>query len=144
MKIKAVFSKIAGWFGSGINSRIDPEKVPTVMIVPIVGSFSLDQILSAVRAENRELVVMGNRSPAFIDDELWLREASKFRTDPSLVLTLEKSPNKVNPLCVDPLIIVRRDFLVQIGREIQARTSAELAISLAMKASAKNKKVSFV
>jgi hypothetical protein len=136
----SLFSKISRLFGS----KIDPKRMPTGMIYAIIGPFDLDKLLSAARAENRELVIMGNRSPAFTADELWLREAAKFWDDRSLVLTVEKHPNRDNPLCLDPLIIVRRDFLLEAGAAIRARTSGELAIALATKAAAKNRKVLFI
>ena len=87
--------------------------------------------------------MMGNLSPAFKDHDLLLREAPKFRSDPSLVLIFEKFPNRNDPLCLDPLVIVRR-FLLDVGGRLQAGTLGELAILMTMEASANNVKVSYV
>ena len=126
------------------GGKIDPENFPTIMVIGIDGPFDLNQILSMAKRENRELVVMGNRSPAFKDHDLLLREAPKFRSDPSLVLIFEKFPNKNDPLCLDPLVIVRRTFLLEVGGRLQAGTLGELAILMTMEASANNMKVSYV
>lgn len=126
------------------GEKIDPENFPTMMVIGIDGPFDLNQILSLARQENREIVVMGNRSPAFMDHDLLLREAPKFRSDPSLVLIFEKFPNKNDPLCLDPLVIVRRSFLLEVGRRPQVRTLGQLAILMTIEASKKNMKVSYV
>jgi hypothetical protein len=126
------------------DANIDPKKYPTMMVIGIDGAFVLNQILSIARRENRELIVMGNRSPAFKDHELLLREASKFLSDPSLVLIFEKFPNVNDPLCLDPLVLVRRSFLLEVGAKLQAETLGELVIFMSIEASAKNKKVSYV
>jgi hypothetical protein len=123
------------------SAEIDPEKFPTIMVIGIDGPFDLAQILSMVKRENRELVVMGNRSPAFKDHDLLFREAPKFRSDSSLVLTFEKFPSKNDPLCRDPLVIVRRSFLLEIGEKLQAGTLGELAFMMMMEASDKGLKV---
>ena len=126
------------------GGKIDPETFPTVLVIGIDGPFDLEQILSMTRRENRELVVMGNRSPAFRDHALLLREAPKFRSDPSLVLIFEKFPSKNDPLCLDPLVIVRRVFLLEVGGRLAAATLGELAILMAMEASASNMRVAYV
>ena len=126
------------------REKIDAEKFPAMMVIGIDGPFNLNQILSMARRENRELVVMGNRSPAFKDHDLLLREAPKFRSDPALVLIFEKFPSKNDPLCLDPLVIVRRDFFIEVGGRLQAGTLGELAILMTMEASAKNMKVAYV
>jgi hypothetical protein len=126
------------------GAKVDPEKFPTILVIGIDGPFNLRQILSMARRKNRELVVMGNRSPAFKDHELLLREASKFRSDPSLVLIFEKYPSKNDPLCLDPLVMVRRSFLLDVGGRLQAGTLGELAILMTMEAAKRNMKVSYV
>ena len=126
------------------GGKIDHEKFPTMMVIGIDGPFDMNQILSMARRENRELVVMGNRSPAFNDHDLLLREAPKFRSDDSLVMIFEKFPSKNDPLCLDPLVIVRRSFLLDVGGKLQAGTLGEFAILMTMEASTKNMKVSYV
>jgi len=126
------------------GAKIATEKFPAMMVIGIDGPFNLNQILSMARRENKELVVMGNRSPAFKDHDLLLREAPKFLSDPSLVLIFEKFPTKNDPLCLDPMVIVRRSFLLEVGERLQAGTLGELAILMTIEASAKNMKVSYV
>ncbi|HEX7181498.1 MAG TPA: hypothetical protein VF756_06615 [Thermoanaerobaculia bacterium] len=125
-------------------ARIDPESFPTMMVIGIDGPFDLGQVLSLARREAMDLVVMGNRSPAFKDHDLLLREAPRFRSDTSLALIFEKFPSRNDPLCLDPLIMVRRSFLLEVAPRLQAATLGEFAIVLAIEASARNLRVSTV
>jgi hypothetical protein len=60
------------------------------------------------------------------------------------VLIFEKFPSRYDVLCRDPLVIVRRAFLVDVGAKLQAGTLGQLAILLTMEATAMNMKVSYV
>lgn len=106
-----------------------------MMVVGIQGRFDLGQVLSLARQNQKDLVVMGNRSPVFKDTNLLLQEAARFHHDPGLVLIFEKHPNAQDPLCLDPLIIVRRSFLLEVATCIQAATLGAFAILLRMEAS---------
>jgi hypothetical protein len=127
---------------SQATEKVDPSKFPTVMVVGIDGPFNLDQVLSIARRDNKELVVMGNQSPAFRDHNVLLREAPKFLSDPTLVIIFERSRMKSG--FGDPLIIVRRTFLLDAARGLAAGTLGQLAVLLTMKADERNLKVSFI
>ena len=124
--------------------EIDPATFPTTMMIGIDGPFDLGQVLALARKNQRELVVMGWRSPAFKDQSVLFREAPKFTDDDSLVLIYEKQPNKEDASCLDPMVIVRRTFLLDVGSSIRADALGELAIVLAIEASKKNLSVSTV
>ena len=100
---------------SGPHEQVNPDDVPTMLVVGIQGRFDLIQVLSVARRNAKDLVVMGNRSPAFKDTSVLLREAPKFRHNPGLVLVFEKRPNAQDPFCRDPLVIVRRSFFLDAG-----------------------------
>lgn len=85
-----------------------------------------------------------DRSPAFKETNLLLQEAARFHHDPGLVLIFEKHPNAQDPLCLDPLIIVRRSFLLEVASCIQAATLGAFAILLTMEASKKELKVGYI
>jgi len=127
-----------------VHVKVSPDEFPTVMIFGIDGPFDLQQILFMARKENRDLVVMGNRSPAFKDPNILLIEAPKFLHDPNLVLSFEKHPTKLDPLCLDPMVIVRRTFLLDVTIGIRVKTIEELAIKLSIVASQKNLKVNYI
>lgn len=87
---------------------------------------------------------MGNKSPAFKNNDLLLEEAPKFRRDPGLVLIFEEQPNIRDPFCLDPLVIVRRSFLIDAASSLSVGTLGELAILLTMEASKRNLRVGYV
>jgi hypothetical protein len=126
------------------HPKVNPDDFPTMMVVGIEGRFVLSQVLSLARQHDKELVVMGNTSPAFKNNDLLLEEAPKFRRDPGLVLTFEKQPNIHDPLCLDPLVIVRRSFFLDAASSLSADTLGELAILLMMEASKRNLRVNYV
>ncbi|AOS84028.1 hypothetical protein BIU88_07670 [Chlorobaculum limnaeum] len=128
----------------GSREKVSPDDVPTMMVVGIQGRFDLNQVLSLARQNAKDLVVMGNRSPAFKDTNVLLREAPKFRRDPALVLVFEKRPNAQDPFCMDPLVIVRRAFFLEAGGNVQAETLGECAILLTMEASKRKLTVGYV
>jgi hypothetical protein len=111
---------------------VPTDKVPTAIMIGLDGPMDLQSLMDSARNEDREVVAMGNRSPAFNDLNVLVREMSRFTDDPSLVLIFEKRPNRENPLCLDPLIIVRRSFFLEVGHSIKASTAGELAIQLAI------------
>ncbi|MCZ6672811.1 MAG: hypothetical protein O7C75_07720, partial [Verrucomicrobia bacterium] len=99
---------------------------------------------SLARKNAKDLVVMGNRSPAFKDTSVLFREAPKFRRDPGLVLVFEKRPNAQDPFCMDPLVIVRRSFFLDAGGSVKAETPGEIAILMTMEASKRSLTVGYV
>lgn len=134
------------WYGERGNPhpKLSADDFPTVMVVGIDGRFVLSQVLSLARQEDKELVVMGNRSPAFKNNDMLFDEVPKFRRDPRLVLTFEKQPNIHDPMCLDPLVIARRSFLLDAASCLNAHTLGELAILLAVEASKRNLKVNYI
>lgn len=121
--------------------KVAPEDFPTTMVVGINGPFHLDQILFLARREDRDVVVLGNRSPAYKDNNVLLSEAPKFLRDPKLVLIFEKYPSRLDPFCRDPLVMVRRSFLLEAASGMNVETLGELAIELAVIASQSNLQV---
>lgn len=123
---------------------VNPEDIPTMMMIGIEGPFNLSQILFMARKEDKELVVMGNRSPAIKDPKVLVEEAQKFRTNPNLIIAFEKMPNKFDPFCLDPLVIVRRDFLLNNAKNMNVETLGELGFMLVMEAQKQSCEVSFI
>jgi hypothetical protein len=102
------------------------------------------QLAAPPLRDNRELIVIGRQSPAFADTNLLLREMTRFTDDPSLALVFEKWPNRDNPLQLDPLIIVRRAFFLDVGSSLKVPTAGALAIERAMAARRQHKQVGHV
>jgi hypothetical protein len=123
---------------------VPTDKVPTALMIGLEGPLDLRGLLDSARKEDREVIAMGNNSPAFKDLNVLVREMSRFTDDPSLVLVFEKWPSRENPFCMDPLIIVRRSFFLAVGPSLEASTSGELAIRLAMAAGNQQKRVGYV
>jgi hypothetical protein len=133
-------------FSKGEKGRNAKEvrDFPTVMVVGIetVGEIDLALISSLVKSEDKELVVFGNRSPAFRNPNTIIEYAPKFSADLELVLLFEKYPNKEDPFAIDPFIIVRRSFLLrELDRGLEIDSLGKLVIRLAMSASEHNLKV---
>jgi hypothetical protein len=113
-------------------------------MIGLEGPLDLLGLLESAQKEDREVIAMGNNSPAFKDLNVLVREMSRFTDDPSLVLIFEKWPSRENPFCMDPLIIVRRSFFLAVGPSLEASTAGELAIRLAMAAGNQQKRVEYV
>lgn len=111
---------------------------PTTMVVGIdtIGRIDLPAIRSLVKAEDKELVVFGVRSPAFRNAaNVILEHAPKFSSDPHLVMVFEKYPNRNDPFATDPFIMVRRTFLLgELEKDLEADSLGKLVIRLAMAA----------
>jgi len=123
---------------------VPTDKVPTALMIGLEGPLDLQSLLTSARQEDREVIAMGSNSPAFTDLNVLVREMSRFTDDPSLVLIFEKWPNRVNPFCMDPLILVRRSFFLAVGPSLQSSTAGELAIRLAMAAGEQHKGVGYI
>lgn len=129
------------------NPKVSPQDFPTMMVIGIdtVGLLDLPSIISLVRKENRELVAMGNNSPAFKDPNILLEQSPKFSADPDLVLIFEKYPTKFDPFALDPFVIVRRTFLLEeSAKDLSANSLGELAIELSIRASKRKLKVIYI
>lgn len=127
--------------------KVSSQDFPTMMVIGIdtVGLLDFPSTVSLVRKENRELVVMGNRSPAFKDPNVLLEQAPKFSADPDLVLIFEKYPTKFDPFALDPLVIVRRTFLLEESvKGLSANSLGELAIELSIRANKRKLKVIYI
>jgi len=118
------------------------DDIPEMIVLFIeAGAFDLSQVVSVAKKENKQLLVLGNCSPAFNDVDLIISEAKSFKNEESLVLSFEKHPNRIRPMCIDPLIIVRCDFLTSIISNINAKSLGEFAIKLSIEASKKSLKI---
>jgi hypothetical protein len=130
--------------GTGAGLNVPTDKVPTALIIGLEGPIDLPSLLRAAKQEDREVIALGNRSPAFTDVNVLAREMSRFTDDLSLVLIFEKWPSRNDPFCLDPLIIVRRSFFLETGPSLTAITAGELAFALAGAARGQKKNIGFV
>ncbi|MGH8549215.1 MAG: hypothetical protein ACRERU_11565 [Methylococcales bacterium] len=124
--------------GSLAEMGINVDDVPSMMMIGVSGKFDLNEIIVKVVQDEKELVVMGDRSPAFTSFNTLMREAIKFRHDPALTILMEQRPDAENPLSLDPLIIVRRKFFLETTHSLQAKYLGELAIQLLVAATNRN------
>ena len=117
---------------------------PAMTIIGIYGPLNLKQIIALARQEDKELIVMGKHSPAFQNSDLLLQEALKFINDKSLALVSEKLSDEVDPVFLDPLVIVRRSFLLEAALGLKVRSLGQLAIQLTSAASKRNLKIAYI
>ena len=120
------------------------DKYPTMSIIGIYGPLNVKRIITLAQQEEKELIVMGKHSPAFQNTETLLQESLNFMDDKSLVLVFEKLPIDIDPLYLDPLIIVRRSFLLDIGANLKARSLGSLAVRLTAEVTKRNLKFSYI
>jgi hypothetical protein len=115
------------------DQRISVALIPTAFLP----QFELPQYLSLVKDTDQQLAAFLTRSPASRDPKFQFELFARFEKNSNLVLAYEKRPNKANPHCLDPLVIVRKSFVLEVALRLRANTLGQLAVELATAAKEK-------